>query len=220
MPLSGITVALFPVWKWDRGQLIFNAKEIECASCNAENCWRWDSLLCVMMLYRLQCVASWAGREYRAPSPLPLHQKYFVPARLARPSPLVPARQPYPPCIQKLYVPARQAFTPPFKSWELLPPGEEPAPSLTRSLQPNHYTTQASYNVIKTSQYTLIKPVLGKWYLLIDWGWVAGWVGRGGGGGVEGTGTQHSPLSLSPILNFDILDSIKPALKLEVHSYS
>jgi hypothetical protein len=32
---------------------------------------------------------------------------------------------------------------------------------------------------------------------------------------VEGTDTQHSPLSLSPILNFDILDSIKPALKLE-----
>jgi hypothetical protein len=38
MPLSGITVTLFPVWKWDRGQLLFNAKEIECASCNAENC--------------------------------------------------------------------------------------------------------------------------------------------------------------------------------------
>ncbi len=39
-------------------------------------------------------------------------------------------------------------------------------------------------------------------------------VGRGGGG--EGTGTQHhSHLSLSPILSDDILDSIKPALKLE-----
>jgi hypothetical protein len=40
MPLSGITVALFPVWKLDRGQLLFNAKEIECVSCNAENCRR------------------------------------------------------------------------------------------------------------------------------------------------------------------------------------
>ncbi len=37
-PLSGITVALFPVWKWDRGQILFNAKEIESASCDAENC--------------------------------------------------------------------------------------------------------------------------------------------------------------------------------------
>jgi hypothetical protein len=38
MPLRCITVALFPVWKWDRGQLLFNAKEIESASCEAENC--------------------------------------------------------------------------------------------------------------------------------------------------------------------------------------
>ncbi len=27
-------VALFPVWKWDRGQILFNAKEIEYASCD------------------------------------------------------------------------------------------------------------------------------------------------------------------------------------------
>ncbi len=39
-------------------------------------------------------------------------------------------------------------------------------------------------------------------------------VGRGGGG--EGTAMQHdSHLSLPPILSDDILDSIKPALKLE-----
>ncbi len=37
-PLSGIPVALFPVWKWDRGQILFNAIEIESASCDAENC--------------------------------------------------------------------------------------------------------------------------------------------------------------------------------------
>ncbi len=29
---------IVPVWKWDRGQLLFNAKEIESASCEAENC--------------------------------------------------------------------------------------------------------------------------------------------------------------------------------------
>jgi hypothetical protein len=28
MPLRCITVALFPVWKWDRGQVLFNAEEI------------------------------------------------------------------------------------------------------------------------------------------------------------------------------------------------
>jgi hypothetical protein len=39
---------------------------------------------------------------------------------------------------------------------------------------------------------------------------VAGWWAG------EGTDTQnHSPLSLSPMLTFDTLDSIKPALKLE-----
>jgi hypothetical protein len=52
----------------------------------------------------------------------------------------------------------------------------------------------------------------------------AGWLGLccqvdgvgGGGGGGEGTATQHdSHLSLPPILSDDILDSIKPALKLE-----
>ncbi len=37
MPLRSITVALFPVWKWDRGQLLFKAKEIEYASCKTEN---------------------------------------------------------------------------------------------------------------------------------------------------------------------------------------
>ena len=37
MPLSGITVSLFPVCKWDRGQLLFKAKEIEYASCKTEN---------------------------------------------------------------------------------------------------------------------------------------------------------------------------------------
>jgi hypothetical protein len=37
MPLSGINVALFPVWKWARGQLLFIAKEIESASCDTEN---------------------------------------------------------------------------------------------------------------------------------------------------------------------------------------
>jgi hypothetical protein len=48
MPLSAITVALFPVWKWARGQLLFTANEIEYASCDAENCWRRGSLLCEM----------------------------------------------------------------------------------------------------------------------------------------------------------------------------
>ena len=38
MPLKVILLSLFPVWKWDRGQLSFKAKEIECASCDAENC--------------------------------------------------------------------------------------------------------------------------------------------------------------------------------------
>ncbi len=38
MPLRVIGVSLFPVWKWNRGQLLFNAKEIESASCEAENC--------------------------------------------------------------------------------------------------------------------------------------------------------------------------------------
>jgi hypothetical protein len=43
------------------------------------------------------------------------------------------------------------------------------------------------------------------------------WMGLGGGGGGgEGTATQHdSHLSLPPNLSDDILDSIKPALKLE-----
>jgi hypothetical protein len=35
------------------------------------------------------------------------------------------------------------------------------------------------------------------------------------GGAGEGTGITHLPLYLSPILTFDILESIKPALKLE-----
>ncbi len=48
MPLSGITVALFPVWKWDGGQVLFNAEEIQSASYNAENCSRGDALLCLM----------------------------------------------------------------------------------------------------------------------------------------------------------------------------
>ncbi len=47
-PLSGIPIALFPVWKWDRGQILFNAKEIESASCDAENCWRGGNLLSLM----------------------------------------------------------------------------------------------------------------------------------------------------------------------------
>ncbi len=38
MPLRCITVAMFPVWKWDRGQLLFNSREIESTSCEAENC--------------------------------------------------------------------------------------------------------------------------------------------------------------------------------------
>jgi hypothetical protein len=38
MQLRGIIVALFPVWKWDQGQLLFSAKEIESASSEAENC--------------------------------------------------------------------------------------------------------------------------------------------------------------------------------------
>ncbi len=38
MPLKVILLSLFPVWKWARGQLSFKAKEIECASCDAENC--------------------------------------------------------------------------------------------------------------------------------------------------------------------------------------
>ena len=58
--------------------------------------------------------------------------------------------------------------------------------------------------------------MLGKYQLLIGRGLAAGWVeGKWGG---EGTDTQHhSPLSLSlsTILTFDILESIKPALKLE-----
>jgi hypothetical protein len=49
-----------------------------------------------------------------------------------------------------------------------------------------------------------------------DWLRMSCRVGEGGGV-VEGTGTQPAltSLSLSPILNFDILDSIKPALKFE-----
>ncbi len=38
MPLRVILLSLFPVWKWARGQLSFKAKEIECASCDVENC--------------------------------------------------------------------------------------------------------------------------------------------------------------------------------------
>ncbi len=38
MLLSGITVALFPEWKWDQGKVLLNAEEIQSASCNAENC--------------------------------------------------------------------------------------------------------------------------------------------------------------------------------------
>jgi hypothetical protein len=38
MPLRCIIVALFPVWKWDRGQVLFNAEEIQSASYNPENC--------------------------------------------------------------------------------------------------------------------------------------------------------------------------------------
>ncbi len=48
MPLSGITVSLLHECKWDQGKLLFNADKIESASCNAENCWWEDSLLCVM----------------------------------------------------------------------------------------------------------------------------------------------------------------------------
>jgi hypothetical protein len=38
MPLRGILVSILHECKWARGQLSFKAKEIECASCDAENC--------------------------------------------------------------------------------------------------------------------------------------------------------------------------------------
>jgi hypothetical protein len=38
IPLSGITVSLLHECKWDRGQLLLNANEIESAFCDAENC--------------------------------------------------------------------------------------------------------------------------------------------------------------------------------------
>jgi hypothetical protein len=38
MPLRGILLSLLHECKWARGQLSFKAKEIECASCDAENC--------------------------------------------------------------------------------------------------------------------------------------------------------------------------------------
>ncbi len=47
-PLRCIIVALFPVWNWDRGPVLFNAEEIQSASYNPENCWRGDTLLCLM----------------------------------------------------------------------------------------------------------------------------------------------------------------------------
>ena len=71
MPLRGILLSLLHECKWAQGQLSFKAKEIECASCDAENCWQGDHLLCVMMLYRLECVSSWADREDSWPSPPP-----------------------------------------------------------------------------------------------------------------------------------------------------
>ena len=48
MLLSGISVALFPVWKWDQEQVLFNAEEVQSASYNPENCWRGDTLLYLM----------------------------------------------------------------------------------------------------------------------------------------------------------------------------
>ncbi len=161
-----------------------------------------------MMLYRLQCVSSWAGRE--AP---PTSEIFCIgPPGLPFSSCTGPASHPHPAQKSCIYRPASDP--PPHKSYTLLlagvilrPPWPE-ASTLTTTLYKLlvkltkllkiHWSNQCSENTTA------------------DWLRLSCRVGEGGGVvEVEGTDTQHSPLSLSPNRNFDILDSTKPALKLE-----
>ena len=62
-----------------------------------------------------------------------------------------PASHPHPSHKSCMYWPASDPPPPPHKSYTLLLAGVEPAPSLTRSLHPNHYTLQAPCKIDKTS---------------------------------------------------------------------
>ncbi len=93
--------------------------------------------------------------------------------------------------------------------------GVEPQHPLARSLSTNHYTTHASSKQDqKLSLYT--KQNSDENMLAADWLRLSCRV-DGVGWGEEGSGQARSNthISLSPILTDDILDSIKPALKLE-----